>query len=87
MGERTNCCDAHLYAHGQGRGHMEFAVNRMWGLITGSTQWARYTEELLQRLSVGGAQYMSTCEVLNVPEVYPYRISDLSLPENGSGFV
>ncbi len=58
----------------------EFALNRMWDLITVGTQWTRYIEQLLERMSVGGTASSTSGYVLDISGVYPYRISDISLP-------
>jgi hypothetical protein len=68
-------------------GNKEFALNRMWDLITVVTQWTQYIEKLLERMSVGGTAPSTGGDVLDISEVYPYRISDISLPDNNSGFV
>ncbi len=68
-------------------GNKEFALNRMWDLITVGTQWTRYIEKLLERMSVGGTAPSTGGDVLDISEVYPYRISDISLPDDNSSFV
>ena len=68
-------------------GNKEFALNRMWDLITVGTQWTRYIEQLLERMSVGGTASITNGDVLDMSEVYPYMISDISLPDDESGFV
>jgi hypothetical protein len=65
----------------------EFALNRMWDLITVGTQWTQYIEQLLERMSVGGTVSSTGGDVLDISEVYPYRISDISLSDNDRGFV
>ncbi len=64
----------------------ELALHRMWDLITVGTQWTQYIEQLLGRMSVGGTTSSTGGNVLDISEVYPYRISDISLPEDNSGF-
>ncbi len=56
-------------------GNKEFTLNRMWDLITVGTQWTQYIEKLLERMSVGGTAPSTGGNVLDVLEVYPYRIS------------
>jgi len=68
-------------------GNKEFALNRMCDLITVGTQWTRYIEQLLERMSIGGTASITSGDVLDMSEVYPYRISDISLPDDESGFV
>jgi hypothetical protein len=68
-------------------GNKEFALNRMWDLITVGTQWTQYIKQLLERMSVGGTASSTGGDVLDILEVYPYRISDISLPADDSGFV
>jgi hypothetical protein len=68
-------------------GNKEFALNRMWDLITFGTQWTRYIEQHLERMSVGGTASSTSGVVLDILEVYPYRISVISLPDDESGFV
>jgi hypothetical protein len=38
-------------------------------------------------MSVGGTAPSTGGNVLDISEVYPYRISDISLPDDNSGFV
>ncbi len=38
-------------------------------------------------MSVGGTAPSTGGNVLDILEVYPYMISDISLPDNDSGFV
>jgi hypothetical protein len=42
---------------------------------------------LLERMSVGGTAPSTGGDVLDILEVYPYRISDISLPDDDSGLV
>ncbi len=59
----------------------------MWDLITVGTQWTQYIKKLLERMSIGGTAPSTGGDVLEILEVYPCRISDISLPDNDSGFV
>ena len=68
-------------------GDREFAVGKMWDLITVGTEWSRYVEDLLNRVSIGGSQSMVRNGAVVTPEAYPFRISDMSLPDDESGFV
>jgi predicted GIY-YIG superfamily endonuclease len=68
-------------------GDREFAVGKMWDLITVGTKWSRYVEDLLKRVSIGGSQSTVRNGAVVTPEAYPFRISDMSLPDDDSGFV
>ena len=68
-------------------GDREFAVGKMWDLITVGTEWSRYVEDLLKRVSIGGSQSTVRNGAVVTPEAYPFRISDMSLPDDDSGFV
>jgi hypothetical protein len=47
----------------------EFALTRMWDLITVGTQWTRYIEQLLERMSVGGTASSTGGDVFVISEV------------------
>jgi hypothetical protein len=70
-------------------GETKFAVDKIWNLITTQTQWTAYIDQLLDRLSVNGngGPICDVHTVISVPSVYPYRISDFSLPSDSIGFV
>ena len=70
-------------------GETKFAVDKIWNLITIQTQWTAYIDQLLDRLSVNGngGPIRDVHTVISVPSVYPYRISDFSLPSDSTGFV
>jgi hypothetical protein len=71
-------------------GETKFAVDKIWSLITIGTRWTAYIDQLLDRLSVNGngGPIRAVHTVIRVPSVYPYRISDFSLPSSDStGFV
>ena len=70
-------------------GETKFAVDKIWNLITIGTQWTAYIDQLLDRLSVNGngGPIRDVDTVISFPSVYPYRISDISLPSDSTGFV
>jgi len=70
-------------------GETKFAVDKIWNLITIGTQWTAYIDQLLDRLSVNGngGSIRDVDTVISFPSVYPYRISDISLPSDSTGFV
>ena len=68
-------------------GPKEYAINRMWDLITISNQWTPYVEELLGRLSLNGGSGPSPSRVMEYSEVFPYRTCDISLPTDSTGYV
>jgi hypothetical protein len=72
-------------------GETQFAVDKIWYLITIGTQWTAYIDQLLDRLSVNGnggpIPIRAVHTVISVPSVYPYRISDFSLSSDSTGFV
>ena len=53
-------------------GLVEFAVNRLWDLITISNQWTAYIELLLDRLSVNGNDNGQRNVTMEYAEVFPY---------------
>ena len=70
-------------------GKTKFAVDKIWNLITIGTQWTAYIDQLLDRISVNGngGPICDVDTVISFPSVYPYRISDISLPSDSTGFV
>jgi hypothetical protein len=70
-------------------GETKFAVDNIWNLITIGMQWTAYIDQLMDRLSVNGngGPIRAVDTVISFPSVYPYRISDISLPLDSTGFV
>ncbi|KAL7538852.1 hypothetical protein ACHAXR_012264, partial [Thalassiosira sp. AJA248-18] len=68
-------------------GNRDFAVQRMWELITLSNQWTNYIDVLLNRLSVNGAENRIEDQILPYAESFPYRTCDIQLPSDSSGYV
>jgi len=72
-------------------GKPEFAIERMWSIICKSTQWTPLMESILDKLSIEG-----DCEeivdlddkgVLELAELYPFRVCNIELPTAESGYV
>ena len=63
-------------------GPKDEAINRLWQLITTSTQWSDYEDMVLERLSItgSGANHQGPPRPLEYAESFPYRICDIALP-------
>ena len=58
------------------------AIDRLWQLITTSTQWSEYEDMILERLSIrgDGANHQGPQRPLEYAESFPYRTCDIALP-------
>ena len=63
-------------------GPKDEAINRLWQLITTSTQWSDYEDMVLERLSItgSGANHQGPQRPLEYAKSFPYRICDIALP-------
>ena len=70
-------------------GPQEFAVDKMWELITLRNQWTAYIDVLLSTHSVNsnGEDGVNQNMTLPYADVYPYRTCDIILPTDTSGYV
>ena len=70
---------------------VDFAIRRMWKVICTGTRWTSYIEHLLEKLTVNvdPAQDGATPgnAILDVAALYPYRVCDITLPLESTGFV
>jgi predicted GIY-YIG superfamily endonuclease len=69
-------------------GRKDFAINKMWDLITIGNQWTRYTAHVLKVVTVNSDEEIGSNEsIFNYPSVYPMRIRDIDIPTDTTGFV
>ena len=68
-------------------GEKTFAINKMWELITIGNQWTRYTEHILNSITINNSQQNPNQTMINYPEVYPFRICDSNVPTDTTGFI
>ena len=74
-------------------GNRDEAIAHMWKLLTIGNQWTTYVESVLDRLSINGIDgdasttRRSLLHTLDYPSVYPYRVCDIELPSDNSGYV
>ncbi len=70
-------------------GKTKFAIDKIWNLITIGMQWTASIAQLLDRLSANGngGPICAVDTVISFPSMYPYRISDISLSSDSTGFV
>ena len=68
-------------------GDRTFAINKMWELITMFDQWTQYTQHVLDIISVDRAENARNQRVFDYPEVYPFRLQDITPPQDTTGFV
>lgn len=79
---RTTCAENTIIV-----GDKNWAIDRIWSLITQQNQWTNFIEDLLERLSVNGAPSDELSNIFRYSDNYPYRVSDIQLPTDSSGFV
>jgi hypothetical protein len=60
-------------------GERNYAIKKMWELITIATQWTRYTEHVLNAITINNSIENTADQqaVINYPEVYPFRILNI----------
>ena len=66
-------------------GGKEFAIQKMWELITCDNQWTKYMERVTNVISINTND--DDVRVFDVPRVYPFKISHYGLPTDNSGYV
>ena len=59
----------------------------MWELITMFDQWTQYTQHALNIISVNREGNAQNQHIIDYPEVYPFRVQDITLPKDTTGFV
>ena len=69
----------------------EWAIKRMWRVLCTGTRWTRYIENLLDKVTVnrntGDNNNLEVDRVIDMAELYPYRVCDIALPLEETGFV
>ena len=68
-------------------GDKEFAIGKLWELITISNQWTDYIETILERLSVNGNPHAQEPATIHYADLWPYRTCDISILTEKSGYV
>jgi DNA replication protein DnaC/predicted GIY-YIG superfamily endonuclease len=73
-------------------GKRDFAIERMWSILCKSTQWTPLMESILNKLSIeGDGEKILESDVdkgvLELAELYPYKVCDIELPTAESGYV
>ena len=61
-------------------GEKDFAIQKMWELITIFDQWTQYSEHVLDIITVNKDDNNRNPHVFDYPEVYPFRLCDITLP-------
>ena len=70
----------------------EKAMKSLYDTLCIRTQWTALKEAIVERLSVSGNEENRVCGgrrtcSINLPELYPYRVCDITLPTSNSGYV
>ena len=68
-------------------GEKRFAIQKMWELITIFDQWTKYTEHVLDIVTVNKEGNNRNTHVFDYPNVYPFRLCDINIPKDATGFV
>ena len=64
------------------------AISIMWSLITRGDQWTDYIEMLLSRLTLRvNINSVNDAMIFDYAEAYPYRVLDIRIPSDKTGFV
>ena len=65
----------------------EFASNKMCELITTYNQWTQYTKHVLDMITINSNNNQQNTSIFDYPEVNPFRLRDIILPQDTTGFV
>ena len=69
-------------------GNKEFAISKLWEIITIATQWTKYTEKVLNMISINPSEDQDNHASFDYSSVYPFRLNDSQvLPTDRTGFV
>lgn len=68
-------------------GEKNYAIKKMWELITIGNQWTRYTENVLKMITINGSGSATSQNIFDYPQVYPFRIQDITIPSDTLGYV
>ncbi len=68
-------------------GDRDFAIRKMWELITMFDQWTQYTDHVLDLITINHDRNVENQHVFEYPEVYPFCLRDILPPEYTTGFV
>ena len=70
-------------------GEKDYAIKKMWELLTVGNQWTRYTRHILDIVTVNRQNNDHDDDncFFNHPEVYPFRRIDAIIPLDNTGFV
>ena len=68
-------------------GERNYAINKMWELITSYNQWTQYIKHVLDIITINRNQNEQNQHIFDYPEVYPFRLRDIILPQDTTGFV
>ena len=68
-------------------GEKNYAKNKMWELITTYDQWTQYTKHVLDIITINRDYGEQNQYIFDYPEVYPFRLRDIVLPQDTTGFV
>ena len=66
-------------------GGQEFAIQKMWELITCANQWTNYMERVTNVISINTND--DDVRVFDVCRVYPFKVLHYGLPTDNSGYV
>ena len=68
-------------------GEQNEAIMIMWDLITKRNQWTQIMERVLDAVSINSNNLNENNSTLEYPEVFPYRVCDIPLPSDNTGYV
>lgn len=70
-------------------GEKNDALERIWAVLCKRKQWTEYMETIINNWSIEGDGTEKTPEsgILDLHEVFPYKLSNVTLPTGNTGFV
>ncbi len=72
-------------------GEKGFAIEKIFSVICKRNQWTDYIESILHNWAIDGDGVTTTSElesgILDLDSVFPYRLCNVTLPNDDSGFV
>ena len=66
-------------------GEKQYAIQKMWELITCANQWTKYMECVSNVILINVDK--EEAQVFDIPRVYPFKVVNFGLPSDNTGYV
>jgi hypothetical protein len=70
-------------------GEEQDALERLWAVLCKRKQWTEYMESIINNWSIEGDGVVTTTDngILDLDDVFPYKLCNVTIPDSNSGFV